>query len=147
MRDKKRIRVYQHACTKILSYIQMTSKHNDTQNSPKKSNDETFQRRFLPRSRQELRQRSNNFCNATCTPSSILNHAYLPYVNTQMLPIQNFIPVNVPPTLNNHAYIPQCLHAPYNCFTHRHTDYWCQYCKNTLGIQYRTLPNYLPPAN
>lgn len=118
----------------------MTSRNNEAANT----NDETFQRRFLPRSRQELRQRSNNFCNTNCNPSPILNHAYLPYVNTQMLPIQNFIPVSVPP---NNAYIPQCLHAPYNCFTHRHTDFWCQYCKNTLSIQYRTIPNYLPPAN
>ena len=42
----------------------------------------------------------------------------------------NIYATNICDYTTNAPYVPQCLHAPYNCVNHRLHGFWCNFCKN-----------------
>ena len=86
---------------------------------------DTKQKNTLPKSRAELRERYKT--------------KYVPQIQSQLPCCQQQPLCNETCQASYQAQIPyypqhtlrQCLHAPYNCITHRIRGFWCPYCTST----------------
>ena len=101
----------------------------------------TKKKNTLPKSRAELRERSKKYtASEQCQTSSCDSQAScLPQASC---PPASYLPQPYYPHHMNYQ-LRQCLHAPYNCVTHRQRSFWCAHCTSTYLFP-EVHCNYLP---